>query len=114
MLYSREHILADVLHGLNQLADDWEYDGVISQETSFFTDLGMESLDIVVLATTAQEQYGQAFPFTEFFSELGQETNGTLTVGLWTDFIYTHLNADATSGSYKDQTHGTANAFNRT
>jgi acyl carrier protein len=103
MLYNRERILADVLQELNQLADDWEYEGQITPETSFFTDLGMESLDVVVLATAAQERYGQAFPFTEYFAELGQQEDRDITVGMWTDFIASHLGAAPPVTIAKDQ-----------
>lgn len=111
MLYSRERVLADVLQELNQLADDWEYEGDITPETSFFTDLGMESLDVVVLATAAQERYKQAFPFTEFFADLGQHNDREITVGMWTDFIAAHLGVADAPNTHKDQDAWTSARF---
>jgi acyl carrier protein len=60
-----------ILELLVQLADDWEYDGEIGPETAFIADLGLESLDIVVLGTMLQERYGR-LPFPEFLDEIGQ------------------------------------------
>ncbi len=65
------HVLAGVLDLLNELADDWEYDGVIGPGTYFLADLGLESLEIVVLGTMIQQQYGR-LPFAEYLEELGQ------------------------------------------
>jgi acyl carrier protein len=65
----------DVLHGvlemLSELSGDWEYDGEITPETYFLADLGLESLDIVVLGTLIQQRYGR-LPFAEYLEELGQ------------------------------------------
>jgi acyl carrier protein len=63
--------LARVLTLLNELADDWEYDGPIGPDTYFIADLALESLDIVVLGTMIQQEYGR-LPFAEFLEELGQ------------------------------------------
>jgi acyl carrier protein len=64
-------VLAGVLDLLDELAGDWEYDGVIGPETRFIADLGLESLEIVVLGTMIQHQYGR-LPFAEYLEELGQ------------------------------------------
>lgn len=92
MTKTRDSIMADVLHLLGQLADDWEYAGEITPETYFFTDMGFESLDIVVLATSIQEQYGQVLPFPELFAEIGQREIRDISVGEWVDFVHKHLN----------------------
>jgi acyl carrier protein len=65
------HVLAGVLDLLNELAGDWEYDGVIGPDTYFLADLGLESLEIVVLGTMIQQEYGR-LPFAEYLEELGQ------------------------------------------
>ena len=62
-----EHILAM----LDELADDWEYDGDVEPHTRFVADLGLESLDIVVLGTMLQQDYGR-LPYPEFLEEIGQ------------------------------------------
>jgi acyl carrier protein len=92
MSKTREGVMADVLHLLDQLADDWEYSGEITPQTYFFTEMGFESLDIVVLATSIQEHYGQVMPFPEFFAEIGQRDIRDISVGEWVDFVHKHLN----------------------
>jgi acyl carrier protein len=89
---TREEVMGDVLHLLSQLADDWEYSGEIAPETYFFADMGFESLDIVVLATSIQEHYGRVMPFPEFFAEVGQREIRDISVGEWVDFVHQHLN----------------------
>ena len=91
MPLSREQVLNDLLASLRQLADDWEYEGEITQDTFFFQDMGLESLDVVVLATVVQDHYGRALPFSDFFAEIGQREHRDVSVGEWADFIYTHL-----------------------
>jgi acyl carrier protein len=64
-------VLDGVLEVLNEVSGDWEYDGVIGADTYFLADLGLESLDIVVLGTMIQQLYGR-LPFAEYLEELGQ------------------------------------------
>ena len=64
-------VLGDVLELVNELSGDWEYDGEIGPETRFLGDLGLESLDLVVLGTMIQQRYGQ-LPFAEYYAEIGQ------------------------------------------
>jgi acyl carrier protein len=64
-------LLAGVLEMLNELKGDWECSAEILPDTCFVADLGLESLDIVVLATMIQHRYGR-LPFPEYFDEIGQ------------------------------------------
>lgn len=64
-------VTAEILRLLEELKGDWEYDGMIAPDTRFIADLGLESLEIVVLATLIQQQYGR-LPFPAFFDEIGQ------------------------------------------
>lgn len=84
-------VLTGVLDMLNELADDWEYDGAIEPDTYFIADLGLESLDIVVIGTMIQERYGR-LPFAEFLEELGQRPveERDLTVAGLAAFICEH------------------------
>jgi acyl carrier protein len=80
-----------ILELLEQLAGDWEYDGEIGPETAFIADLGLESLDIVVLGTMIQERYGR-LPFPEFLNEIGQRPveERDLTVAELVVFVCEH------------------------
>ena len=64
-------VLSELLELLDELAGDWEYDGEIGPDTYFIADLGLESLEIVVLGTMIQQRYGR-LPFAEYLDELGQ------------------------------------------
>jgi acyl carrier protein len=66
-----QDVLADMLELLDELKGDWEYTGTIGPGTYFIADLGLESLEIVVLATMIQQRYGR-LPFPAFFDEIGQ------------------------------------------
>jgi acyl carrier protein len=84
---SREQIMADVLALLRKLAGDWEYTGDITPQTRFFGDMGLRSLDVVVLGTAIQEQYKQVLPFVKLFAQVGQRAVPDMPVGEWVDFI---------------------------
>jgi len=96
MKRTRDEVLADVLELLQKVARDWEYEAALSADTRLFSDLNLESLDIVVLGSAVQEHFGQRFPFPEFFAELGQRKVGDLTIGDWVGFIHDHLEEDRT------------------
>lgn len=87
-----DDIMADLLSLLQRLADDWEYTEAITPQTRFFADMGLASLDVVVLGTAVQEHYGKVIPFVELFAELGQRQLPDLPVGEWVAFIHKQLN----------------------
>ena len=63
-------VLDGIVEILDELAGDWEYDGAITPQTRFVGDLGLESLEIVVLGTLIQQRWGK-LPFAEFLEALG-------------------------------------------
>jgi len=97
MKKSRKEVLVDVLQFLGGLADDWEYSGDITKDTYLLADMGLASLDVVILANAVQEYYGQVFPFPEFFAKIGQRELRDVSVGEWVDFIYKNLNTVTSS-----------------
>ncbi len=64
-------VLQGILALLGDAQGDWEYTGEIGPQTRFVADLGLESLEIVVLSTMIQQRYGR-LPFPQFFDEIGQ------------------------------------------
>lgn len=92
---TREEVLQDVLMLLRKVSEDWEYGGEITPETKFFADMGLASLDVVVLGTAIQEHYGQVFPFMKLFADLGERRIPDIPVGEWVDFIHGHLTGAA-------------------
>jgi acyl carrier protein len=96
---TREQVLQDVLMLLRKVSEDWEYGGEITPETRFFADMGLASLDVVVLGTAIQEHYGKVFPFMKLFADLGERKIPDIPVGEWVDFIHGHLAGDLVSSS---------------
>ena len=91
MTHVDPEVLDGVLKLLQELSGDWEYDGVIGPDTYFLADLGLESLDIVVLGTMIQQQYGR-LPFAEYLEELGQRPveQRDITVAELVAFVCAH------------------------
>ena len=64
-------MMEGILELLSEAQGDWEYEGEIGPDTLFVADLGLESLEIVVLSTMVQQRYGR-LPFPQYFDEIGQ------------------------------------------
>jgi len=89
---SKESIFDTLLGMLNQMLGDWEYSGEITPETFLVSDLGFESLDIVVLGETIQKHYQRTLPFAQFLAEIGQREIRDIRVGEFVEFVHQHLN----------------------
>jgi acyl carrier protein len=87
---SNSEILADVARILSDFQGR-EYSGPIDRETRFFADLGLASIDAVVLGETLQEHYGRPLPFGELMADLGQRADRDLSIGELTDFLARNL-----------------------
>ncbi|HMB07454.1 MAG TPA: acyl carrier protein [Isosphaeraceae bacterium] len=83
-------ILADVARLLAQFPGR-EYSGTIGAETRFFADLGLASIDAVVLGEALQAHYGRPLPFGDLLAELGRRTDRDLTVGELVGFLHGNL-----------------------
>lgn len=93
-MIARETVRADILAILDRLTGDWEFDGEIRESTSILLDMGLESIDAVVLGTEINEQYGVEFPFAHFLNQLEPEKRLDFTVGQLVDFVTGVLNAE--------------------
>ena len=80
-------ILADVLNIMSSMSEDWEYGEDITESTLLVSQLGFESLDLVVIGTSLQERYGR-MPYGEFLVEIGQRTFKDATVGELVAFVH--------------------------
>ena len=94
-----DQVISDVLGLLDQLSDDWEYSGEITAETGLLTDLGFESLELVVLGVSIQEHYSEQIPFEEMLSDIGKRKLPDIYIGDLVDFIHKHLERAAVGGS---------------
>ncbi len=95
-----EQVMADIVHLLTQLGDDWEYSGTITPETGLIADLGMESLELVVLGVSIQEHYHQTLPFEDLLTEVGERKLQDIYVGDLVGFIHQHLAQVVVGGSH--------------
>ncbi|WP_406700279.1 acyl carrier protein [Singulisphaera sp. Ch08] len=100
---TRASINADVAKILSHF-EGREYSGEIDSETRFFADLGLASIDAVVLGEQLQNHYGRPLPFGDLMAALGQRSDRDLRIGELVDFLVKHLvtGTDSTSGSEAD------------
>jgi acyl carrier protein len=63
----------------------------ITEDTRFFADLGLASIDAVVLSERLQEYYGRSLPFNELMAELGKRTDRDLAIGELVAFLAAKL-----------------------
>jgi acyl carrier protein len=59
----------------------------LGRETRFFADLGLASIDAVVLGEALQEHYGKPLPFGTLLAELGRRAERDLAIGELVDFL---------------------------
>ena len=69
------------------MSEDWDYSEPISEDTLLFSQMGLHSLDLVVLGTGMQEHYGQQMPFAEFLAGVGERGEKDVPVRELVDFI---------------------------
>jgi acyl carrier protein len=81
-----------VLKKLEELSNDWEYSRPMGPGSLLFTELGLESLDAVVLCTAIQEHYRRPMPFAELFAELGEQRRD-LSISQLAEFVHRHLDS---------------------
>ena len=87
-----ENIRAEVLQsvtGLIQIVigEDWADELEIGLETSFNTDLELESIEFVALAEALQERYGSGVGFVDWIASMELDDIIGLKVGDLVEFI---------------------------
>jgi acyl carrier protein len=86
---SWEQVLQDLANLLRDF-NGKEYSGEIGAKTLFFSDLGMVSIDAVILAETLERVYNRSFPFSEFLSEVGRGGRD-IKLGELAAFLHGHM-----------------------
>ena len=92
MAHTPESILAD-LTCILQNFQGREYSGEIDRSTRCFGDLGLVSIDAVVLNETLAQKYGRRLPFHLLLAELQARHAEDLKVGELVDFLTGQLTA---------------------
>jgi acyl carrier protein len=85
---------AQILHELTTVLNDslgLSYSAPIERQTRFFADLGLASIDAVVLAEALQHHFGRALPFDVLMADLGRRAERDLAIGELLDFLRHHL-----------------------
>jgi acyl carrier protein len=88
---TREEIKEYVLATMQELCRDWDYSRPVGPSSRLFTELGLESLDAVVLGTIIQEHFQKPLPFAELLADIGREQRD-LSIDELVDFVDQHLN----------------------
>lgn len=63
----------------------------IEPETLFFADLGLASIDAVVLGEAVQSHFGKALPYDRLMAEIGSRAQRDLAVAELVEFLKCHL-----------------------
>ena len=87
---SRASVLATIA-GMLANFQGREYSGPIDGDTLFFADLGLASIDAVVLGEELQMHYGQGLNYGEMMADLGRRAERDLTLGELAAFVARHL-----------------------
>ena len=84
---SRTEILDDITAILSEQTGGVTSRAALNEETRFFADLGLASIDAVVLTETLQKHYGRTLPFHELIAEVGRRTERDLAIGELVAFL---------------------------
>ena len=95
---TRESVENHICGFLTQLANDWGYEGQISSGSLMFAELGLQSLDVVVLGNSLQQHYGKVIPYADLFANVGDRGFRDIAVGEWVNFTYQHLTDSSFGG----------------
>jgi acyl carrier protein len=92
-MMTQEQIMNDVA-GILRNFNGREYFDPIGPQTRFFGDLGLASIDAVVLGETLEEHYGRKLPFHLFLADLGRRAERDMPLGELVAFLHRHLKND--------------------
>jgi hypothetical protein len=96
----RAEVVEVAIETVKSLAGEWEYSGPLGAETRLIADLGMRSLDIVVLSSSLVRKYG-LIPFNQLYSELEEmpPEDRDITIGQFADFVLLYSLHSGSSGT---------------
>jgi acyl carrier protein len=85
---------ADILRDVGSILESQlgvQSASAVAEETRLFADLGLASIDAVVLSEALQNHYDRPLPFHELMAELGRRTARDLSIGELVAFLGQHL-----------------------
>jgi acyl carrier protein len=87
---TQEQIVKDLGNLLREF-NGKEYSGDIGPKTLFFGDLGLVSIDAIILAETLERFYECTFPFGQFLFEIEREGVRDIELGELAAFLRRHM-----------------------
>lgn len=93
---NRKRVFENIRTILGKMDDDWILTNEILPDSRLVTDLGFESIDIVVLCTAIENYYRQQFPFSLFFAQVGQREERDIRIEELVDLVCRHQDQDKT------------------
>ena len=87
---SAEQYYADLATVMRLAFPDRDYDADVGPETRVFGDIGLASIDIVVLAEKLEQFYGRKLPFGAFLSGLRKQGATDVELGALIAFLQQH------------------------
>jgi acyl carrier protein len=89
--HGHARILGEIIDILRPILDEYGIDIVIGAHTNFHDDLGLESIDLVLLTSCLHERYGEHVNLADYFSRLTLDQIIALTLGDIADFVLGQL-----------------------
>ena len=87
---TKQQIVADLVELLSNFQGR-EYSDEIGPRTLFFGELGVASIDAVVLGEMLDERYSQKFPYGDFLSGMRDSQAQDIELGQLADFLWRNL-----------------------
>jgi acyl carrier protein len=101
LINSSSHTRAEILAEVAEILADFNgrgYSGPIGPETRFFADLGLASIDAVVLGETLSAHYGRPLPFGQLMADLGRRAERDMNVGEVVEFLHAFFHENPQQG----------------
>lgn len=89
---TRQQIVNDLAEMLRTF-EGREYSGQIDEKTLLFGELGLASIDAVVLGEQLEDRYQQSFAFHELLARLATDGREDFALGELADFLHAQLSA---------------------
>ena len=85
-------ILADLSAVVRRTFPDRDFPDDVAADTLVFADLGLASIDVIVLAEKLEAHYGQKLPFPQFLAALKDRGADDVPIGEFVTFLKSNVN----------------------
>jgi acyl carrier protein len=91
--HTADRILSDLAEVMRRTFPDRDDPGPVGPATRIFADLGMASIDVIVLAEKLEQYYGRKLPFGPFLAGLRDSGADDLSLGEVVAFLQKYVGA---------------------